>query len=415
MTQILFVSGQGSASAVIKNLGTLTLLLFLLPFNLITVFLSAIWNITTGLFRKKTIPTTEQKRILITGGKMTKALQLARSFHRDGHEVFLVETHKYWLSGHRFSNAVKGFNTVPAPEKDSGGYCQGLLNIVKKNDIDLFVPVSSPVASYYDSLAKKVLEPYCESIHLDPEITQILDDKYAFCSKASELDLSAPKVFRITDSQQILDFDFESDGSKYILKSIPYDSVLRLDLTRLPFAGMESYVKSLPISAEKPWVMQEFIRGQEYCFHATVRNGKIRLHCCSKSSPFQINYEQVDNPEIYQWVEKFVREMNLTGQICFDMIQVEDGTVYPIECNPRLHSAITMFHDHPGVAQAYLVDGEAGDEAITPLPNSKPTYWTYHELWRLLDIRSLSELKAWWSKVTKGTDAILQPNDPLPF
>jgi len=415
MAQILFVSGRGSASAVIKNLGTLTLLLLLLPFNLAAVFLSTIWNIITSPFQKKTIPTTERKRILITGAKMTKALQLARSFHRDGHEVFLVETDKYWLSGHRFSNAVKGFNTVPAPEKDSGGYCQGLLNIVKKNDIDLFVPVSSPVASYYDSLAKKVLEPYCESIHLDPEITQILDDKYAFCSKASELGLSAPKVFRITDPQQILDFDFESNGSKYILKSIPYDSVLRLDLTKLPFAGMESYVKSLPISVEKPWVMQEFIRGQEYCFHATVRNGKIRLHCCSKSSPFQINYQQVDNLEIYQWVEKFVREMNLTGQICFDMIQVEDGTVYPIECNPRLHSAITMFHDHPGVAQAYLVDGEAGDEAITPLTNSKPTYWTYHELWRLLDIRSLSELKAWWSKVTKGTDAILQPNDPLPF
>jgi predicted ATP-grasp superfamily ATP-dependent carboligase len=415
MTQILFVSGQGLASAVIKNLGTLTLLLLLLPFNLAAVFISSIWNIITSSFRKKTIPTTERKRILITGAKMTKALQLARSFHRDGHEVFLVETHKYWLSGHRFSNAVKGFNTVPAPEKDSDGYCQELLNIVKKNDIDLFVPVSSPVASYYDSLAKKVLEPYCESIHLDPEVTKILDDKYAFCSKASELGLSAPKVFRITNSQQILDFDFESDGSKYILKSIPYDSVLRLDLTKLPFAGMESYVKNLPISAEKPWVMQEFIRGQEYCFHATVRNGKIRLHCCSKSSPFQINYEQVDNPEIYQWVEKFVREMNLTGQICFDMIQVEDGTVYPIECNPRLHSAITMFHDHPRVAQAYLVDGEAGDEAITPLANSKPTYWTYHELWRLLDIRSLSELKAWWSKITKGTDAILQPNDPLPF
>jgi predicted ATP-grasp superfamily ATP-dependent carboligase len=415
MTQILFVSGQGSASAVIKNLGTLLLLLLLLPLNLATVFLSAIWNIITSPFQKKTIPTTEHKRILITGGKMTKALQLARSFHRDGHEVFLVETDKYWLSGHRFSNAVKNFYTVPAPEKDSGGYCQGLLDIVKKNDIDLFVPVSSPVASYYDSLAKKVLEPYCESIHLDPEVTKILDDKHAFCSKAHELGLSAPKVFRITDPQQILEFDFKSDGSKYILKSIPYDSVLRLDLTKLPFAGMESYVKSLPISAEKPWVMQEFIRGQEYCFHATVRNGKIRLHCCSKSSPFQINYEQVDNLEIYQWVEKFVREMNLTGQICFDMIQVEDGTVYPIECNPRLHSAITMFHDHPGVAQAYLVDGNAGDEAITPLANSKPTYWTYHELWRLLDIRSLSELKAWWSKVTKGTDAILQPNDPLPF
>ena len=414
MSQILFVSGRISAIAL--NLGTLLLLLLLLPFNLTAILLSVIGKAISGSSANvDRVSSTDKKRILITGAKMTKALQLARSFYRDGHEVYLVETHKYWLSGHRFSRAVRGFFTVPVPELDPEGYCQALVAIAQQKNIDLFVPVSSPIASYYDSLAKKALEPYCESIHLDPEVTAILDDKHAFCSKARELGLSAPKVFRITDPQQILDFDFDSDGSKYIVKSIPYDSVLRLDLTRLPFEGMEEYVRSLPISEAKPWVMQEFIRGREYCFHATARKGKIRLHCCSLSSPFQVNYEQVDNPAIYQWVETFIREMNLTGQICFDVIQVEDGTVYPIECNPRLHSAITMFHDHPGVGSAYLFDGEPGAEPITPLLDSKPTYWTYHELWRLLSIRSWSDLKAWWHKITKGTDAILSADDPLPF
>jgi predicted ATP-grasp superfamily ATP-dependent carboligase len=413
MAQKLFISRYGTAIA--KNLATLTLLTLLLPLNLGMILVS----LASGIFNqpKQAIANTptEKKRILITGAKMTKALQLARSFSRDGHDVYLVETHKYWLSGHRFSRAVKGFFTVPVPEKEPEAYCQALVDIAKQKNIDLFVPVSSPIASYYDSLAKKALEPYCESIHLDPEETAILDDKYAFCSKAREFGLSAPKVFRITDPQQILDFDFANDGSQYIVKSIPYDSVLRLDLTRLPFPEMAEYLESLPISKSKPWVMQEFIRGQEYCFHATARKGKIRLHCCSKSSPFQVNYEQVDNPAIYQWVETFIQKMNLTGQVCFDMIQTENGTVYPIECNPRLHSAITMFHDHPGVAKAYLTDGEPGEIAIAPLPNSKPTYWTYHELWRLLNIRSLKELNAWWQKITQGTDAILTPNDPLPF
>ena len=423
MAQASFASPRRPSNkpAVVKSLGTLALLLLLLPFNLITI----LFSLVHGIFRSgkpsvTNLPTDAEpldrpKKILITGAKMTKALQLARSFHRDSHEVYLVETHKYWLSGHRFSRAVKGFFTVPAPEQDSDGYCQSLLEIVKSNDIDLFVPVSSPVASYYDALAKSVLEPYCESIHLTPEETKVLDDKYAFCSKAAALGLSAPKVFCITDPQQILAFDFEQDGSEYIVKSIPYDSVLRLDLTRLPFPGMEEYVRSLPISESKPWVMQEFVRGQEYCFHATARKGKIRLHCCSKSSPFQINYEQVNNPEIYEWVETFIQKMNITGQVCFDMIQTDSGTVYPIECNPRLHSAITMFHDHPGVAKAYLTDGEPAEKPISPLPESKPTYWTYHELWRLLSVRSPSELNAWWQKMTRGTDAVLQPDDPLPF
>lgn len=412
MAPILFIDRGG---AIAKNLGTLLLLLLLLPFNVALVLLSGIKNRITSNNNQQSNPAQPSKRILITGAKMTKALQLARSFHRDGHEVYLVETHKYWLSGHRYSRAVKGFFTIPAPEKDCAGYRQGLLEIVKQNQIDVFIPVSSPVASYYDSLAKKTLEPDCESIHLDPEETAILDDKHAFCTQAKKFGLSAPKVWRITDPQQILDFDFARDGSQYIVKSIPYDSVLRLDLTKLPFPDMENYVRSLPISPEKPWVMQEFIRGQEYCFHATARNGKIRLHCCSESSPFQVNYQQVDNPAIYQWVATFIEKMNLTGQVCFDMIQTEGGSVYPIECNPRLHSAITMFHDHPGVATAYLRDGEPGEAPITPLPDSKPTYWTYHELWRLLHIRSFVELNSWWSKITQGTDAILSPEDPLPF
>ena len=42
-----------------------------------------------------------------------------------------------------------------------------------------------------------------------------------------------------------------------------------------------------------------------------------------------------------------------------------DGTPRAIECNPRTHSAITMFHDHPDVAHAYLTDGHA---TITPTP-----------------------------------------------
>lgn len=205
---------SSSSSAIFKNLVTLTLLTLLLPFNLGMVLVS----IVSSMFQKKSevvsTPALEKKRILITGAKMTKALQLARSFYRDGHDVYLVETHKYWLSGHRFSRAVKGFFTVPVPEKEPEAYCQALVDIAKAKNIDLFIPVSSPIASYYDSLAKKALEPYCESLHLDPEETIILDDKHAFCSKAREFGLSAPKVFRITDPQQILDFDFASDGSK---------------------------------------------------------------------------------------------------------------------------------------------------------------------------------------------------------
>ncbi len=413
MAQLLFVGGR--SSALLKNIGTLALLLLAFPINFLVVLTALLLSWVRAPFRKNVVA-ENPKNILITGGKMTKALQLARSFHAAGHRAFLVETHKYWLSGHRFSNAVSGFYTVPAPEKDPDGYCQGLLDIVKRENINVFIPVSSPVASYYDSLAKPLLSPHCEVVHFDPDITQMLDNKYTLCETARSFGLSAPKSFLITDPEQILKFDFTGERRKYILKSIRYDSVTRLDMTKLPFEGMESYVRKLPISEDRPWVMQEFIPGQEYCTHSTVRKGKIRLHCCSASSAFQVNYEQVDKPEILQWVKRFVKELNLTGQISFDFIQAEDGTVYPIECNPRTHTAITMFYNHPGVAGAYLEDSEDESEPpLEPLPDSKPTYWLYHELWRLTGVRSLSQLQAWFNKIVRGTDAMFQVSDPLPF
>ena len=416
MAVILFV--QGRAYALFQNIGTLILLLIVLPFNLLKVIPSLLWNLIGKPFQKKVVA-ENPKNILITGAKMTKCLQLARSFHAAGHKVFLLEANKYWLSGNRFSNAVTGFYTLPFPHKDWDGYCQGLLEIIKKENIDVFIPVSSPAGSYYESLAKPLLSEHCEVLHFDAEITQLLDNKFTFIEKAKSFGLSVPKSFLITNPEQVLSFDFATDGSQYILKSIPYDSVRRLDMTKLPMnskAEMEEFVNNLPISEQRPWIMQEFVKGKEYCTHSTVRKGKTRLYCCCESSEFQVNYHHVDRPQIYQWVEKFVRELDITGQISFDFIETEDGRVYPIECNPRTHSAITTFHDHPGVADAYLKDSKDENEAsLIPLPNSKPTYWTYHELWRLTGIRSLGQLNTWINRIFQGTDGIFQVNDPLPF
>ncbi|MBN3922889.1 ATP-grasp domain-containing protein [Nostoc sp. NMS4] len=403
--------------ALFKTLGTLILLLIALPFNALIVLISLLWGIVSSPFTKKAIIAAHPQTILVSGAKMTKALQLARSFHAAGHRVILIEGKKYWLSGHRFSKAVSRFYTVPAPQSDPEGYIQSLVKIVKQEKVDVYVPVCSPVASYYDSLAKPVLSEYCEVFHFDPDITKMLDDKFAFTDRARSLGLSVPKSFKITDPQQVINFDFSQETRKYILKSIDYDSVRRLNLTKLPCDTPEetaAFVNSLPISPEKPWIMQEFVPGKELCTHSTVRDGELRLHCCSNSSAFQINYENVENPQIRQWVQHFVKSLALTGQVSFDFIQAEDSTVYAIECNPRTHSAITMFYNHPSVAEAYL--GKTPLAApLEPLASSKPTYFIYHEIWRLTGIRSWKQLQTSINTLVQGTDAIYNLDDPIPF
>lgn len=404
------IPDQGKIRIVLQNLGTLFLLLIAFPFNAALVISTLVWNLFT---ESSQFQVSQPKTILISGGKMTKALQLARSFYAAGHRVILVEMSKYWLTGHRFSRAVSRFYTVPAPQTDS--YAQALLKIVKQEQVDVYVPVCSPVASYYDALAQAILSPDCEVFHVDADTVQVLDDKYSFNQLAQSFGLTVPKSFRITDPEQVLQFDFSKETRPYILKSIAYSSVYRLNLTRLPCPAqeMEAFVHSLPISRETPWIMQEFIPGQEFCTHSTVRDGELRLHCCCRSSAFQVNYQNVENPAILNWVQHFVRKLNLTGQISFDFIQATDGTVYAIECNPRTHSAITLFRNHPGVAAAYL-DKTPLPEPMQPLP-SKPIYWLYHELWRFTQIRSLQDLRTRLQTLLQGTDAIYSVRDPLPF
>jgi predicted ATP-grasp superfamily ATP-dependent carboligase len=394
--------------AALKTVSMLAVLLLALPLNLA---LTALALLRSRVVRPSREAATDPKTILVSGGKMTKALQLARSFHRAGHRVILVEAHRYRLTGHRFSRAVDRFYTVPKPQ--APGYADALLEIVRGEGVDVYVPVCSPVASQFDASAKEALSECCEVLHFDPETVHRLDDKHAFFETAASLGLSVPDAHRITDPQQVIDFDFSHRERPYILKSIPYDPVRRLDLTQLPRdapAETAAFVRALPISEDNPWILQEFIAGREYCTHSTVRDGQVQLHCCCESSAFQINYAMVDKPEIEAWVRRFAAALRLTGQVSFDFIEAEDGRVYAIECNPRTHSAITMFHDHPDVARAYL---EPDVRDVEPLSTSRPTYWIYHEVWRLLrrPTKAMQRLRV----IARGKDAIFDPADPLPF
>jgi predicted ATP-grasp superfamily ATP-dependent carboligase len=409
--------GQNALATVFKSLGALLLLAIAFPFNLILVTFSLLWS-SSRLFSGSSSASIDNPRtVLIAGGRMTKALQMARSFHAAGHRVVLIDTEKFWHSGNQYSNSVAAFYTVPDPTQNLSSYVETLRAIVQKEQVNLFIPVAIFAVLYYEGMAKHPLSDLCKVCHFDAETIGILDDKFAFVEQARSLGLSVPKSFRITSPEQVLNFNFSDEKHPYILKSIPYDALHRLDMTRLPCATPEetaALVNRLPISETKPWIMQEFISGQEYCTHSTVRNGQSTLYCCCASSAFQVNYEQVDKPAIKAWVDRFLAVVPGTGQASFDFIETADGTPYAIECNPRAHSAITLFYNHPGVAEAYL-NPETPTQPIQPLPDSKPTYWLYHELWRLSEVRSLRQLQQWLDNIRRGQEAIFRWADPLPF
>lgn len=363
-------------------------------------------------------PPSGRLTVLVSGGKMTKALTLCRVFHAAGHRVVLVEAEKYRWTGHRSSRSVDVFRTVPGP--DDPGYAEALLRVVQEEGVDVYVPVCAPATAIADARAKALLETRCRVLHLEPDEVELLDDKAAFARAAADLGLPVPETHEVRSAEEVLAFDFASRaGRSFILKSIAYDPVHRLDLTRLPFGptdadrvAMRRHVEALPLSADNPWILQEHVTGQEICTHGTVVGGVLRVHLCCASSAFQVNYAMIDRPRVRAWVETFVRERGLTGQVSFDFIETADGTPYAIECNPRTHSAITMVEHHPDLAEAYLAAVFDG-EPLAPLPGSRPTYWLYHELWRLLVAER--PRAATLRVLREGRDAMWDRADPLPF
>lgn len=351
----------------------------------------------------------QPKTVLVSGGKMTKALHLARAFHLAGHRVVLAESAKYRFSGHQFSRAVAAFHCTPEPTDPR--YPHALADIIIREGVDVFVPVSSPAASVPEAAVHELVGDRCEVLHGAAALIAALDDKGDFSRLCASVDLPVPQSVLITDAADVERFDFVP-GRSYVLKRLAYNPVGRTDLTPLRHDTPDhnrAFARSLGISPADPWLLQEFLDGQEYCTHATLRAGVVTVYGCCESSAVQLNYRYVHKPEIRSWVERFAQATGVTGQISFDFIEGADGRPHAIECNPRTHSAITMFHDHPDVAHAYLTDGHP---TITPMPDSTPTYWIYHELWRLL--RGPDRLRR-LRVIARGRDAIFASWDPLPY
>jgi hypothetical protein len=390
---------------VLRTVAALAGLLLTLPIDAVLV--------AAALLRRTPPPRTASPRtprriVLITGGKMTKALQLARAFHTAGHRVILAESAKYRHTGHRFSKAVDAFYCIPEPTAPN--YEDALYEIVRYEAVDNVIPVSSPAASVPDARARYLLDQICDVMHASEDVVRMLDDKADFSKLAVALGLRVPDWIRVTDPQQIVNFEFPP-GRDYILKRIAYHPVGRLDPPRLSRSTPQhnaALAQWLPISEDDPWILQEFITGQEYCTHGAAVDGRLQAYACCESSASQMNYAMVDKPEIRSWVEQFVDGLGVTGQFSFDFIEATDG-IYAIECNPRTHSAITLFHNHPQLAAAYL---EPGHSTITPRGDARPTYWIYHEVWRLITHPGRRERLR---TILRGKDAIFTWWDPLPY
>ena len=388
------------------------------------VFVSSFRRLLRGKPSTSAPPT---KTAIVTGGKMSKALFVARYLKKAGCRVVLIETHKYHMVASRFASCIDRFVTVPVPEQSPKEYLSALKSLAYEEDADLFVPVSSPVASVYDARVGGVLPPGCRTLSCGEVWTATLDDKVTFNELAKQAGLPAPDTRRMTSLEAITKFNDEllalgEGATRYVLKSIAYDSMRRLDLFTLPAspAKLAEYTKDIGVSQSNPWLVQAFASGTEYSTCAVAHKGALTFFTDNVASISCFNYEHAGTTALRHWVETFCRAHKLSGVVCIDFFIDAKGTPLAIECNPRFSSNIASFYDHPNIGRALLEPEECAASGVveTPLPSHKETCWLGWELYHAVTMPNASLAHRAYSvydAIANKKDAYWDPDDVLPF
>jgi catechol O-methyltransferase len=463
---------------VLQNVALLLLTLVFLPLSTAMLGLSyasrsrSTFNAARQRIRAR--PSFRPKTILVTGVNMAKGLAVARAFHEAGHDVIGADFEPYGLPiPARFSRALRTFYRLPQPTAEDGAtvYIDTLLQIIHRERVVLWVSCSGVFTAMEDAQAKEVIDRSgCVSIQFDVATTSGLHQKHIFIPRARDLGFPVPETYQLTakdDAHEILQ-RLAASQTKFILKSVATADAFRTDFTLLPRdtqSETDKHLSRLPISKSTPWVLQEYIRGKEYCTHALIVNNVVKAFVACPSSDLLMQYQALPrhsalNIALQRFTQEFAArsEPGMTGHLSFDFMVKEEPSdagvhlgLRVIECNPRAHTAVVLLagRSHE-MAEAYLsalpldinghgppnpqsqstriasdVSNDGQQPIVTPREDQPAVYWIGHEIVTLLCLPLVERQFSAWTYLTNvatllqrvmfWTDAVYAGWDPLPF
>ncbi|KAH8783109.1 carbamoylphosphate synthase large subunit [Diaporthe sp. PMI_573] len=387
-------------------------------------------TLTGALFHRtqcRAKPTFRQRTVLVTGVGMTKGLTLARAFWLCGHRVvaadFDVGACAAWTPWKKdrwtYSQAFDAVYSLRRPlvrdgmdegEKEEArtAYVQDICKIVKDEGVDLWVSCSGVASAVEDAMVKEALDKMssrgggrCACIQFDVPTTSTLHEKSTFIRHTKALKLTVPETFEVTSHAEILDAlasaKKKNPERRFILKPAGMDDANRGNMTPLPLSTLretEAFVRGLPVSRTRPWILQQFIRGgREYCTHALVVSGAVRVFAACPSSELLMHYEALPpgDPlaaEMLGFTTRLAAAAGtgFTGHLSFDFMAEEYGDghtrLYAIECNPRAHTAVGAYTSAVDGPPEPFRDKNSSDipsRVVWPPEGATPRYWVGHD------------------------------------
>ncbi len=336
------------------------------------------------------------ERVLLTGARTAVALEVARALRRAGHTVFVAETFPRYVTA--FSNCVDGAFALPPPRLEPAAFLDRLLDLVRAHRITRLIPTGEEV--FYVARGRQRLSEECEVFCDALSALEALHDKLRFQRLAAAVG-PVPMSWPV-ETREHIEVLLREQGA-LVLKQVHSRFGRGVMLVRQP--------RDLPPGR---WLAQELIRGHEICSLALARGGRLVAHVCYEPRfrlPLGPGYCFVPlaHAGAEGWARAFIERNALTGAVAFDFIESDDGTLYPLECNPRLTSGVHLFPRDGSLAAALL-----GQRDCFPSPHRAAMLGAAMLGHALPRLRSLAQLGAWLRAFATARDVFWDRRDPRP-
>merc|ERR1711879_43279 len=172
------------------------------------------------------------------------------------------------------------------------------------------------------------------------------------------------------------------------------------------------YLKSRNSSKSVPYVIQEVLQEPEYGCYAIFNNGHLTGFEFFESAASCLVYSQLKKQydQVLELNAGIGKAMNLTGQLTLDLMHTSTGDLVPIECNPRIHSAVSTLEGHQDLGAAFA-DPDHKPQGNVEVVTSRPDcfrYWTMDQLFLMAGFwKPKNCFKLSLAEMFQGNDAIL--------
>lgn len=306
-----------------------------------------------------------QRCVLVSGGSTVQAVQLARSLSQLGEARVIVCDVEGLFGLARFSRCCARYYTLPSPSSGAAAeYVRALADIVKRERVSAYVPVSAGGAAYYDALAKPHLELLgCECLVPGAAEVALLDDPLELLRRTRLLGLARPWHLQLGSLEEAATRFYDQSGRLrepasrfYVLRAGPAgmrpaesSTELRLPGSLAEFARAVNLLDQQQLNSRANsagWVVLRDPGGPHFLSCASVRDSRLVGSVTCRLDE-ERNGELVveERPEVRRWLERFFSRgsggplllaggAKFSGHLSFRLVGVADrpGEVAAIGC-----------------------------------------------------------------------------------